>query len=66
MWTNPHGTADLVTFTEEILTGRLKLERLKWSFFTIPLVAYELTSAYKNMFKADNKKNTRTLSSFSE
>ena len=23
MWPNPHETADLVTFTEEILTGKL-------------------------------------------
>ena len=24
MWPNPHGTADLVTFTDEILNGKLR------------------------------------------
>ena len=34
MWPNPHGTADLVTFAEGILNGKLHFCELKQEFLT--------------------------------
>ena len=32
MWTNPQETSDLVTFTEEILNGKLHFLRSVWKW----------------------------------
>ena len=53
MWPNPQFPEDLVTFTEEILYGKLHILCREW---VTPVAAFTITSVYSNMnFKADDE-----------
>ena len=51
MWSNPQEIADLVTFTEEILDGKLHFLCMQWEAF-ITFVTHERPEllSYRNQF----------------
>ena len=53
MWPNPQKTADLVTFTEEILNGKLH--------FCAVLISDMITDMYKNNFLRDFEKRNLVI-----